>query len=174
MSQPHQERDLRTVAVGEFNVDPAVWGPPLWASVHTLALKADADGADGLVAFKEFLNSLSFLLPCNNCRHEYNKYLSVNPPPEAFDCFGWTVRLHNFVNQRLGKPGAQMTERDAREQWTSKACNYSCTSAEVVSRTPVASNTESNTSLALKLFYILFGAIVVAVLYEIKIKRKFK
>jgi hypothetical protein len=176
MSQPHQAAslDLRTVALGEFNIDPAVWGPPLWASVHTLALKADTDGANGLVAFKEFLNSLTFLLPCNNCRHEYNKYMSVNPPPEAFDCFGWTVRLHNFVNQRLGKSGTPITESEARQFWTSKACNYSCTTAVADPVGRSGSNTPSNTGLALPLFYILLGAIIVAVLYEIKIKRRYK
>ena len=177
MSQPH----LRTVAVGDFNIDPAVWGPPLWASVHTLALKADADGAEGLVAFKEFLNSLGFLLPCNNCRHEFNKYCSVHPPPEAGDCFGWTVRLHNYVNGRLGKPGAPISESAARELWTSRACNYNCTAggsaAAAGSSAAIrsGSNGASNGPLtAMSLFYIIIGAVMVAVLYEIKIKRKYK
>lgn len=195
MSQPQQHGlpngpggpgapDLRTVALGDFNIDPAVWGPPLWASVHTLALKADADSHEGLVAFKEFLNSLGFLLPCNNCRHEFNKYCSTHQPPEAGDCFGWTVRLHNYVNGRLGKPGAPIPEAAARELWTSRACNYNCSAgaaggtAIVAHDGAVRSGSNGHTgreSLGfLSLVYILIGAVIVAVLYEIKIKRRYK
>lgn len=180
---------LRAVAMGDFNVDPAVWGPPLWSSIHTLALKADSDGHEGLVAFKEFLNSLTFLLPCNNCRHDYSKYCSTNPPPEAYDCFGWTVRLHNFVNRRLGKSGEPVTEAAAREIWTSRACNYNCTAGGVVPvgtgepstggpsgamRGPSTVGTSSANGMAFALFYILIGALVVAALYEFKIRRKTK
>lgn len=172
MSEPQGTAfgDLRTVAVGDFNVDPAVWGPPLWSSVHTLALKADSDGPEGLVPFKEFLNSLTFLLPCNNCRHEFNKYYSVHGAPEPMDCFGWTVRLHNFVSQRLGKTSAQMSESEARAMWTSKACNYKCSAgAEPVGGQPRANEAPQLASL---LAATLAGAVFVAILYEYKGRQK--
>ena len=112
-------------AASEFDVDPSAWGPHVWATMHTLALKADADSKLG--PFLEFLNSLTFLLPCGACRHDYSKYYSANGPPLQGEAFQWTVKLHNWVSAKLGGHRYQdWTVEEAREQWSSNNCSYKC------------------------------------------------
>lgn len=109
-------------ANADFNIDPSVWGPHLWATIHTLALKADSDGEVG--PYLEFINSLLFLLPCETCRLDFTKWYKDNGDPVASEAFEWSVKLHNYVNRKLGKP--IVTEIQARQQWNSDLCSYSC------------------------------------------------
>lgn len=118
------EANART-STTEFNADPAVWGPSIWVTIHTLALKADADLDAGIGPFREFLNSLTFLLPCGQCRHDYSKWYSATGPPLTGHAFEWSFNLHNYVNSKLGKP--VMSIEEARESWTQNSCTYSCT-----------------------------------------------
>lgn len=47
-------------------------------------------------------------LPCNDCRQHASRYLSQNPPENYLGLvdglFIYTIKFHNFVNERLGKP----------------------------------------------------------------------
>lgn len=109
----------------QFNVDPSVWGPHMWATIHTLALKADSDAEVG--PYLEFINSLLFLLPCDSCRADFTKWYSIHGDPLLGQAFEWSVKLHNYVNAKLNKP--VVTEIQARTQWNSDLCQYSCTGA---------------------------------------------
>jgi hypothetical protein len=109
-----------TVNAG-FNIDPSVWGPHVWATMHTLALKSDADNE--IKAFSDFLNSLTYLLPCDTCRNEYSKWFGAQRP-ELGHAFEWTVKLHNFVNGKLSK--VQVGLEEARDLWQSDHCSYKC------------------------------------------------
>ena len=110
-----------------FSIDPTVWGPHLWASIHTLALKADADYE--VEPYLQFLNSLLFLLPCDSCRLDFNKYFANHESPVVGEAFHWSIDLHNHVNKKLGKKTLSMDE--ARAQWTNSNCSYQCTKAFV-------------------------------------------
>ena len=106
----------------DLNIDPTVWGPHLWATIHTLALKADSDLES--LAYGNFLNSLHFLLPCNACKHDFSKYVSAHGYPNIGNAFEWSVNFHNNVNRKLGKN--IFTTEEARSQWFSDSCSYSC------------------------------------------------
>ena len=120
MSLNAQAKDTKDIH--DLNIDPTIWGPHLWATIHTLALKADADLE--IMAFGNFLNSLHFLLPCNACKHDYSKYASANGYPVLGQAFEWTVHFHNSVNRKLGKETFSVEQ--ARSHWFSDSCSYSC------------------------------------------------
>jgi hypothetical protein len=112
----------------QFNVDPSVWGPHMWATIHTLALKADADNE--IEPYNEFINSLLFLLPCDACRLDYTKYCGLHGNPVVGTAFDWSVRLHNYVNEKLGRP--TYTIEQARAQWTDSHCSYKCQNTKAI------------------------------------------
>jgi hypothetical protein len=132
---------------GDLSIDPSVWGPHVWATLHTLALKADADLE--ITAFNNFLNSLLFLLPCSSCKHDFSKYVSAHGYPELATAFDWTVKLHNHVNAKLGKPS--LTVDEAYASWFSDSCSYTCKNTK---------QTSTNDKFA----FILVGLIVVIIL----------
>jgi len=107
----------------DLNIDPNIWGPHLWATMHTLALRADADREN--LAFGNFLNSLHFLLPCNRCKDDYSKYVNTNGYPLTNEAFAWTVNFHNYVNTKLGK-NYTLSVDEAKALWYSDSCSYSC------------------------------------------------
>ena len=144
-----------------FNVDPTSWGPHLWATMHTLALKADADNE--LEPFLEFTNSLLFLLPCDACRSDYSKYLN-NYGPNLGQCFSWTVNLHNHVNEKLKKP--IMGLEAAREIWTSDRCSFNCSGDHRLLQGPDGSN--SNVG---PIIFLLVAMCLLSVVYYFYKKR---
>jgi hypothetical protein len=107
----------------DLNIDPTVWGPHIWATIHTLALRADADHE--ISPYNNFLNSLTFLLPCNACKDDYSKYINSNGFPMTGQAFEWSVNFHNYVNNKLGKK-VNLSVDEARSQWFSESCSYSC------------------------------------------------
>ena len=62
-----------------FSMNPAVWGPHVWATLHSMALKADADRA--VEAFYHLLYSMTALLPCEACKKDYTRYLHEHGQP---------------------------------------------------------------------------------------------
>ena len=147
----------------EFSVDPSTWGPHVWATMHTLALKADADSELG--PFLEFLNSLTFLLPCGACRHDYSKYYSTNGPPVQGEAFAWTVKLHNWVSAKLWqrslghKPYQEWTIEEARANWTSSNCSYKCQTRQLQNSIETISNANGGIA-AFACAAVLVGLIV--------------
>jgi len=105
-----------------FNIDPKVWGPSTWATLHFLALKADAFQEHD--SFQKYVEILSTLLPCESCRNDFQMWLKVHPTPSVGSTFEWTVDLHNHVNKKLGK--GLLSYAEARSAWASDLCSYKC------------------------------------------------
>jgi len=98
------------------HIGPQVWGPPMWMTIHLVALgypKAPTFGEKR--AAKNFYESLTHLIPCPICKLHYQNHLKENPITPSLDTqedlFRWTVKIHNLVNKDLGKP--EYTEQDA-------------------------------------------------------------
>lgn len=96
-------------------LDPKIWGSHVWATMHVLALNESKN-------FGAFLDSLELLLPCKKCQMHFQEYKTKNPL--TGNNFEWTVNFHNAVNIKLGR--STMTVEDARKQWASDSCSYSC------------------------------------------------
>lgn len=84
------------------------WGHPLWTSIHTLAANYN-ETPQAADAFVKFMFSLVQLMPCKQCRiHLYNHLTKDLPITSSVlssrdNLFLWTYKLHDLVNQQLGK-----------------------------------------------------------------------
>lgn len=43
------------------------------------------------------------VIPCELCKNHYKSYLQTNPVSAEESPFIWTIKLHNSVNEKLGK-----------------------------------------------------------------------
>ncbi len=92
------------------------WGNSIWFIIHTSALHGSGNMEDLFYNYKSMLSCLQYLLPCPKCRaHLRNNLTKIDidycrtSRENLFEC-SW--RLHNIVNQDLGKP--QPTLQEAR------------------------------------------------------------
>jgi len=78
----------------------AFWGPHYWTVIHSIAASYRPEKA---TAFMNFIHSLTFLLPCDQCRENLKANLAKYPPEPYLrnnnDLFFWTYLLHDAVNQ---------------------------------------------------------------------------
>lgn len=70
--------------------------------------------------YKQFFHSLGNVIPCKRCSEHYRENLEKSPLSasslnSAESLFQWSVKLHNNVNQMLGKPVVEPME--ARSFW---------------------------------------------------------
>lgn len=91
-----------------LGMSPAVWGPIFWMTMHIVSLGFPARPNDedkaGAIAF---YNSLASVIPCPICRTHYKTFLEKTPVETAVgsrhELIHWVFRLHNDVNEQLGK-----------------------------------------------------------------------
>jgi hypothetical protein len=88
----------------------------LWAVIHLAALNFD-EASNDKNEYTKFYSSLSTTLGCEKCIIHYNKFIEDNPP-DFTDLFGWTVKLHNSVNQTRGDP--TFTREESLKYWLSR------------------------------------------------------
>lgn len=81
-------------------------GPSLWKYMHRLALKNEYP-SDVIKIFE----LLGDVIPCEVCQTHYKSYMDENKI-ESDSLFMWTIKLHNSVNEKLGKY-SKYDERDA-------------------------------------------------------------
>ena len=84
---------------------PAVWGPPLWAALHTAAQFTTTESQRDV--WIELLTAMRTALPCDECSAHYNAWITANPvslPPSGTELqvaiSSWILALHNEVNRR--------------------------------------------------------------------------
>ena len=94
-----------------------VWGPSLWHSIHIMAQNFSPDRRVGRksarVAYREFFDSLRFVLPCSHCRENYprNKKAAeerlrrsgATPFDSRKSMAKFAYLLHDEVNRCTGK-----------------------------------------------------------------------
>ena len=85
-----------------MQMDPNVWGPPLWDLLFTLAFRS-ADVKN----IAELFRLLEKVIPCQHCRRSYavmmnqHKLTLITDAQDSAAVWLWTV--HDMVNQKLGK-----------------------------------------------------------------------
>lgn len=79
-------------------VDPAIWGPPLWRLLHSIAEVAETD-----TEWVNLLTTLRTCLPCPDCAHHYNAWVDGHAV-DGVSIKSWLLDLHNDVNRRKGVP----------------------------------------------------------------------
>ncbi len=96
-------------------VEPIVWGPPFWRTIHYVALGyPDKPTESDILSYKMFFVSLGAVIPCQTCAINYARHLR-DLPVEGFltggsgRLFEWTVHMHNMVNEETGKPHMEVS-----------------------------------------------------------------
>ena len=83
--------------------DPEYAGPGAWLTLHVSAIEADEKRRPR--DFTTQLNNVVKYFPCPVCREDTKKFIRQFPPDRwNRGMFDWTVKHHNSVNRRLGKP----------------------------------------------------------------------
>ena len=85
-----------------------IWGPPLWISIHNVALGfPESPTTADREQYRQFFELLGYVIPCQKCATHYRQHTSDLPIDQFLynrkDLFRWTVLLHNIVNKSLGK-----------------------------------------------------------------------
>jgi hypothetical protein len=91
-------------------------GPLLWKEIHLRALKWKS--GDDTMYLRRITHRLRAISSSCDCVGFYAKWLEDNPPEfgKNFNYFKYTVRLHNAVNKKLGKP--TITFATAKKYWS--------------------------------------------------------
>ena len=81
------------------------WGPTLWMMIHFFAANLKNDK---IKYYIEFIKSLIYVIPCEECRkhlrENLKKYpLILNNKSNNYSIFEWSCNLHNIVNTQLKK-----------------------------------------------------------------------
>jgi len=107
--------------------DPKKIGPGFWASWHirTLNHTKPKDQKRN----KEIIENDIYTFPCMKCRKHAMEYLIDHPivikGENELELFIWTVNMHNYVNQTLGKEYIDI--EDAKKIWSGdNVCMEDC------------------------------------------------
>lgn len=87
-------------------------GNMLWKQLHTQAY--NHNGTDDSAFIANFGKQIPRFMTGCPCNEFWNKWIKENPPRYGVnEYFEWTVKAHNAVNIKLGKP--VMSLEDARK-----------------------------------------------------------
>ena len=95
-----------------------MWYHHLWGTIHTVALKYSMRPShEEQIQYKNFYESLEFVIPCGGCRFHYGLFLKEFPInlENMESLFAWTVKIHNEVNKLQDKP--EISVDDAMKIW---------------------------------------------------------
>ncbi len=96
-----------------------VWGPPGWLFLHCISFgypyyinDKNKDHINKRKDYKNFFNSLGYVLPCKYCRESYIEFIKETPIDKYLnsrkDLTKWLYIIHKKVNDKLGIPECQM------------------------------------------------------------------
>jgi len=100
-----------------MGVPPEIWGPNLWGTLHLLCLTGTISS--------NFVQEFANIIPCPACAGHFSELLKENPLPDSDDplvLFSWSVRVHNLVNARIGKP--IFSTEQAMKRWTTRGSQF--------------------------------------------------
>ena len=129
MSQLQFDRPTTEIKLSEFsgNVQsPEIWGEAFWFMIHLGAANVPEiihpqDGA----ALWNFIEALPLMFPCEQCALHARKFIQAEGANKneiissRDNFFAFTVKFHNYVNERQKKPA--MSVADAFLKYTGRA-----------------------------------------------------
>jgi hypothetical protein len=93
-------------------MDTRFWGPPGWRMLHLLTFLYD-ETPTAKKAYREFLRTLPYILPCKFCRASLTDYYKKHPFESALQSRAslvrWMYDIHNEVNGKLRSQGLTTT-----------------------------------------------------------------
>jgi hypothetical protein len=99
------------------NIKPSVWGPHGWKFMHYVSLGYPVNPSqEDKQHYKNFYESLQYILPCKTCSKNYSKNLKDHPIDSSLssqgDLIKWVIDIHNKVNKEIHKPILGYEEAD--------------------------------------------------------------
>tara|TARA_B100000035_G_C20797950_1_gene464150 strand:- start:154 stop:609 length:456 start_codon:yes stop_codon:yes gene_type:complete len=96
---------------GKTNINPNVWGPIFWDTLHLTAFGYPSDpNAIDKKSYKNFILNYVKILPCDKCSRDALEYINMISDFEwskilkTRDSFiKWTWVFHDYVNNKLDK-----------------------------------------------------------------------
>ena len=76
------------------------WGPPIWTVIHYFGYLTDLH-PERRYLYLEFINSLTFLLPCIECRKNLKSKLTSHPITPQSSTFEYSYLLHDLANKQI-------------------------------------------------------------------------
>lgn len=114
----------------EQGMQTAIWGPPLWMTIHTISFNYPVQPTDAQKrAYARWLMATGAILPCRYCRENFKSNLCAagwrhgvppakQPALASRDSFSrFCHKLHHIVNRMLGKPSDRPTFEEVRETY---------------------------------------------------------
>lgn len=91
-------------------MNTSFWGSSGWTFLHTLTfIYPEHPSYSDKVKMENFMNSISYILPCKYCRNSFSKYIKSLPINEFLDnrekLIEWLYKIHNKVNKKLRSQG---------------------------------------------------------------------
>ncbi|MCJ7637424.1 MAG: Erv1/Alr family FAD-linked sulfhydryl oxidase [Nitrososphaeraceae archaeon] len=89
-------------------MDPNIWGQKFWFMMHVTSFEYPLKpNKSDKKHYKNFYEDLKYVLPCEECRHNYSKHIREEPLSSRVlksrkNLFLWTVKIHNKVNKATG------------------------------------------------------------------------
>ena len=89
-------------------MDPNIWGPGAWLFIHSITLNyPEKPSINEQMHMKNFIYSLSYLLPCEVCKYHYSKKIHKlninNIVKNKSDLINMFINIHNEVNLQSNK-----------------------------------------------------------------------
>jgi len=100
----------------------SIWGPAMWHALHTISFDYPVHPSnEEKKHYREFIESLKYVLPCKYCRINLTNNLKIYPVRECHmknrDTFSrYVYNLHEFINKMLGKTSG-LSYCDVRERY---------------------------------------------------------
>ena len=100
----------------------SIWGPTWWHCLHTMSFNYPVQpSSDDKIHYRDYMNSLVYVLPCGKCRQNltknFEKYPLTMDHLESRDTFSkYVYNLHELVNRMLKKKSG-LTYCDVRERY---------------------------------------------------------
>jgi hypothetical protein len=100
--------------------NPAVWGPPFWFVMHSVADTYPDHPTDGMKKKTyEFFYNLPLFIPSERAGNRFSEMLDEYPLSPYLDSRRslrrWVHFMHNRVNERLGKSVLSMKESERQK-----------------------------------------------------------
>lgn len=100
-------------------------GHGVWNMLHRMAAQYEKNPTPKQKAdIIEFFNLLGTFYPCTECAAHFREMLKEHPvePDNNKQLSLWLCRVHNIVNERLGKPSFECTLENLKERYGSCGC----------------------------------------------------
>ena len=100
----------------------SIWGPAMWHTLHTISFDYPVHPTnEDKKHYKEFIESLKYVLPCKYCRLNLTNNLKIYSIRECHmknrDTFSrYVYNLHEIINKMLGKKSG-LSYCDVRETY---------------------------------------------------------